>query len=158
MTFMEFENIDDMFEFMEKRTNEANANLAPAQQGVTYGDCWARFDTPHNFGFIEFGHVETEAEFRASMVKYPKAETDSEWESIQTEHERGYLFSKAYSLMGPDGELGDTHRASMWPIDRALFDAARAVDWDYKRLEVPDALNLSLAYEQWLAHEKSIAS
>lgn len=149
MTFMEFESMDQMIEFMQKRTDEANRDLAPAQQAVTYGDCWARFDTIATTGVPEFGYVLTLDE---------AATNQEERASVEAEHERGYLFSRAYSAHFPDGELGDTHRANLWPIDRAVFDALAAVEWDHNAVAPEHKVHLEIAYQAARAHAKGLTS
>lgn len=42
---------------------------------------------------------------------------------------RGYLSGRAYSVVEPDGELGDTHVSTVFEISEKAFEQARAIGW-----------------------------
>lgn len=139
MEFMEFDNVDEMFVWMRARTIDANAHLADAQREVTWGSYWMRlFDPP----IVIFGKVSTEAEMVADETKVKPGEdpaevlAEAEWTiaRLRENHEAGYMFGMAYSLIEPEGEWGDTHRANLWPISEKLFLDAKACGWDMRVL------------------------
>jgi hypothetical protein len=43
--------------------------------------------------------------------------------------ERGYVFGKAYSVVEPTGELGDTHVSQMVEVPRETWELARSYNW-----------------------------
>lgn len=149
--FRSFDSIADMVDYMQKQTEWANANLAPKQQAVTYGDHWARFDQK---GFVIFGKVATLDEATGST---PSSEKDYELKSLTANHDRGYMFGKCYSVIEPTGEWGDTHRANLWPIPVEMFDAVKAVGWDTDALEVDMLTALWVHHRAWWNHVKSLA-
>jgi hypothetical protein len=55
---------------------------------------------------------------------------------------RGYIFGRGYSVIEPDGELGSTHVANMWPISKAAFDEAREQKWQPDLLDITKSANL----------------
>jgi hypothetical protein len=132
-----FRSFDEMIEYMAEATNAANANLLPEQRALTWGSYWFR---PYE-DIIIFGYVFTEAEL-AERERYSyhnggpldeEEEAEFTWTIARTKenHERGYLFGEAWSVWEPHGELGDTHRASAWPISREQFEFARAAGWNH---------------------------
>lgn len=161
MSFMAFENFEEMIEYMAKRTDEANATLAPEQRQITYGHCWVNFGAMEQIGVPVFGRVFTEEEVFASEMGHAEGQAEtaqSVLESTRENHERGYMYGDAYSRYYPRAESGDTHRADMWPITDALFHAVEAVGWDQNALELADKIDLSIAFEQWRAHLRELQS
>lgn len=153
---MQFDDYESMAKWMDDRTNEANVGLAPDQQQVTWGDCWARFDHLDKTGIgIIFGRVMTRAEWLQSEIDEGADEDEANYSlgKIENSHRRGYMHGLAYSRIEPEGEYGDTHRANLWPIEQRLFDAAREAGWRHENLAVGDQINLSIAFEQWRQHE-----
>jgi hypothetical protein len=153
MSFMQFDNFEQMAKWMDDRTKEANLGLAPEQVAISYGHTWARFDQLDTGIGIVFGRIFTEAEYLAGELD-DEVETPSETLArIRENHDRGYMYGIAYSMVEPDGEYGDTHRANMWPIDGDLFAAAAEAGWDHRALPIGDQINLSIAFEAWRTHE-----
>lgn len=129
-----FDNLEDMFAAMAKATYEANDAICDAQRAVTYGSCWARFAV--DLGIIVFGQVMTLEEVAAGERKVGSTETEIAASLIilQENHQRGYMFGRAYSVWEPGGELGDTHRANLWPITKPEYEAARLAEWHPARI------------------------
>lgn len=139
--FKSFGSMEEMFDYMAQATEVANANLSDEQRALTWGSYWFR---PYE-GIVIFGWVfpqdELERQERASYGHTPldpeeEAEFAYAMEHTRENHERGYLFGKAYSVWEPSGELGDTHRASAWPITAEQFTAAQEAGWDHEHLLV----------------------
>jgi hypothetical protein len=157
MSFMAFDSFDEMSKWMDDRTSEANIGLAPEQQQITYGDCWARFDHLDTVGML-FGQVMTKAEWLASELAEgaPEGEANYSLARVEASHQRGYMHGLVYSPVEPDGEYGDTHRANIWPIEERLFLAASIVEWRHEDMSLADRINLSIAFEQWRQHEMEL--
>lgn len=151
---MQFDDFESMAKWMDDRTNEANIGLAPEQQQVTYGDTWARFDHIDSIGLV-CGRIFTKAEWLASEIAEgaPEEEANYSLAKVEQAHERGYMNSIAYSVLEPDGEYGDIHRANLWPIDEDLFHACAEARWKIENLDMGAKINLSIAFEQWRHHE-----
>lgn len=159
MTFREFESLEAMFEAMRVGTDLANDSLAPEQQAITWGDYWVRFyDIPDRM--LIFGHIFSYDDFVAGERKhYPKtmnAEERSEFEytiaNRRENHDRGYLFGWAYSYPFPDGDLGDTHRANMWPISKELYEHAKEKEWRMDDFDTPFKVELQEAFDGYHRH------
>lgn len=150
MHFQSFDNLDDMFAAMAKATEEANSALSDTQRAITYGSCWVRFAV--DLGIIIFGKVATLEEITESerLSGSDDAELAATLLMLQENHMRGYMFGTAYSIWEPQGELGDTHRANMWPITEPQFEMARAVDWNPAYIEGRNGW-LHEAYEDFRA-------
>lgn len=151
--FMSFNSIEEMQDWMAQRTIEANENLAPEQEAITYGTPWVNFSALGQTDALCVGIVMTEEAYLADGGDV------EDWEggSIQEGHDRGYMFGRAYSKWLPEGELGDTHRASMWPIPEDLYAALEAVQWDHYGLAVEHKILLQILFDEWRAHEQEIA-
>lgn len=52
---------------------------------------------------------------------------------------RGYKSGRCFSPIEPDGEIGDTHVATMWPISKEGFEQAREMGWQVSLTTGPQA-------------------
>lgn len=122
--FKSFDNFEQMQEYMAKAEEEANNALHPVQielrDDVEHTRYWCR---PYaELGILIFGE--------AWSVSQIRAKEDAHITDRKTEvRARGYLFGYAYSVVEPDGEVGDTHVANVFPISEAAFEEARAHGW-----------------------------
>jgi hypothetical protein len=155
--FMEFDSIEQMSDWMADQTNKANAVLTDEQKGVTWGSHWVRFYFPGPtdlmviFGYCLTRDEARESEFRDARNNQDRLEAEQTTAGIIANHERGYLFGWAYSIMEPAGEPGDTHRAHVWPIDAETFEAAKAVGWEVfdPDLDVRFKARIERAYQEY---------
>lgn len=150
-----FESMDDMIAYMRDQTGKANAGLAPEQASLRPGCYWVQFAYAEDVAI--FGHS-----FTTDLYVSSELDATDESESVElygshqahADHLRkehandwanGYMFGRAYSIYEPKGELGSTHKASVWPISPATFAAAGGANWSTERLHevaragVPDA-------------------
>lgn len=151
-----FSSLDEALQFMADQTDKANSHLAPQQAGITWGSHWIRFDGMS--GLIIFGYVFTRDELIADERSAGAGEQELAWtiNNIDDNHERGYLFSRCYSIVEPTGELGDTHRSNVWPITEGQFREAQAAHWHAANM--PGALSgwLGEAFKGFREHILSI--
>lgn len=156
MMFIGFNSTKKMLEWVASRKQDANAMLAPAQQEITWGSFWARFDQLP--AFVEWGYVMNEAENLADLLatNEPGGDPQEMLSALRKRHDEGFMFGKAYSLMSPSGEYGETHRSNMWPVESHLFAAAQQSGWDHQKMALGDRLNLSITYEEWKAHLREL--
>ena len=116
-----FDSIEDAFAWMEQQEMAANERATEEQKAITYGDYWIRFVSL--LGGMErlviFGHVLPLDDMPEEDRGYVKAT-----------HDRGYRFSRCYSVAAPRGELGDVHVSQIAKIPKSLFDLARLAGWD----------------------------
>lgn len=118
--FKSFDSMEEMLEFMAEAEDAANQMLLDEQRGISYGDYWCR-PVPEQ-GIFVFGRVMTEEEAYDGEDKESIA-------MLRDSYSRGYRFGTAYSILGPDGELGSTHVANMWPITEEDFNNMAANRW-----------------------------
>lgn len=101
MDFQAFKSWDEAMEAIQARKKECDAKIFGFQEALEKGDCFA---TDPGLGFLIFGE-------------------------ILEEPEDGYAFGKCYSVVVPDGELGDSHISVLVPITREEFELARSRGW-----------------------------
>lgn len=75
------------------------------------------------------------------------------WERHRQSWDMGHRFSRCYSMVVPDGELGDKHAVTMNPITEEQFEDAATAGWVMQELIDPE----SLYYKPWAAelHERA---
>lgn len=132
----------DIFAEMARQEEAANQRTTDAQRmiGTEGHHWWVRIDHP----FLIFGHVplisDTIAKERSYYPQVMEDEDQQEYDSIVAGmHERwrrGYRFGRAFSIVEPEGELGDTHVSEMIEITADEFDAARRSGFDGETLMV----------------------
>jgi hypothetical protein len=133
VSFIGFRDLDEMVAFMQRAEQAANGRVVQAQRDLTYGDLWVRF---HQVAII-FGRVHTLEEIRDTELKLgaSEAEVEETLAQVRERFERGYLFGTCFSVVEPDGELGDTHRSQVWPCPLELYQEAEAKRWELDGLE-----------------------
>lgn len=127
-----FDNTQDMFDAIQRGVEQAQARTTPKQSAITYGDYWMRFwDTGYGETLLIFGHItpfeemmQTERDLGAD-----DEELAYERDMMKTSYERGFRFGRAFSVVEPDGELGETHVSDMIPLSKEEFDEARLLRW-----------------------------
>lgn len=158
-----FTSIEEVFEALQAGERHANANLAPEQAALTYGQHWVRFyDIPDKI--LIFSKVDTVEEFaeaeRQAAIRAEEPMTVGELayaiNALRERHERGYLYGTCYSKITPEGELGDTHRGHVWPISPGLFNLARAARWDVDAMTSDGKYAISDAFMAWGTHERLV--
>jgi hypothetical protein len=149
---MSFDSWSEMQEKLGKMRTAANEGLAAAQKAVTYGDYWVRFYKE----FTIFGRVMPLDEYMASEVSLGAPPEEAEYTAahVQRAHDEGMMWGMAYSVLEPEGELGNTHRANLWPIEERVFNAARDAEWDPERFPEWVLILLQEAARAWRSHIK----
>lgn len=143
MDFQAFDSVEAMFAEIGKREERLNASVIPIQRAVTYGSYWLRVweDIPI------FGYVFTRDELEASERNLGSEgeELAMTMERMDSSYQRGYRFGRAYSVIEPDGELGDTHIASMaGPLTPSEFRIAQDGRWSQDEPEVLNVISRAL--------------
>jgi hypothetical protein len=132
MPVYSFDNLDDMFAAISSGTEEAKNRATPEQNAITYGDYWMReWDSGYEIIQI-FGYIMTRPEIYDSPAYNDVPIDEMEWEmrSAEDNYNNGYRFGRAYSVIVPEGELGDTHVSEMTKIAKVIFDAAKENGWE----------------------------
>src|SRR5690349_18046801 len=137
---------------IRRNREAASAGLAPAQADLTYGSRWIRFwDKLVIFGTVptlmEVGLAEQELGADPDEVAY----TISRVEVNLTEND--LLYGTCYSVIEPTGEIGNTHKSSVWPIEDSLFEAARNVTWNPALLPPSALLEVYEAMAAWTGQQ-----
>lgn len=147
-----FGSAEEMFAAMTEREAAANEGLLPNQialrDDVEHTRVWLRL-LPDGAGVLPiFGWSWSlrEASGRERSYYEPKtdnpdvaiadefgaAEFASIVEGLRERRTRGYLYGECFSVVEPDGELGDTHVSSVWPLTEEAFAEAKAHGWDVR--------------------------
>lgn len=110
---------------------KANKSVTTKQREITYGSYWVRA-TPT--GVLEFGQVITQQSAEAMQT----AETVR---ALRDMYRRGYRYSMYHSKSNPQGDYGDVHISSAWPITKEEFENALKAsfvltdsDWELEML------------------------
>lgn len=104
------------------------------QREIKYGDYTVRFVDLGN-GIIEFGQVQDmrqviEAEESCGETR---ASAEQAWRAtVRANENQDLLYMRVHTRLEVRGLLGHTHRSHVWPIEKRLFDFAKAVDFDYR--------------------------
>lgn len=132
MTVEFFDNTDDMFAAISRGVEQAKARATPAQNAITYGDYWMRAWED----ILIFGYIYTREEMDAAEVKLGATQEELEYEHqvYDRSYADGFRFGRAYSVIEPDGELGDTHVSDMVKITKEEFESAKSLNWDFEQV------------------------
>lgn len=142
MTIQMFDDFDAMFDAIDKGVEKAQAMTLPVQERITYGDYWMRYWED----FLIFGYIHTseEVEAKERELGADDAEILYERRMMLSSYNRGFRFGTAYSTLCPEGELGDTHVASMVPLTREEFEQARELGWNTEEIIQTDWFNTAV--------------
>lgn len=129
-----FESVEQALAFMAERERAANEQVTETQREITEGSYFKRvLDIPEHV--VIYGYIPTMDEVERTERAYltEDAEGEAEWEFTKQmmldSRKRGYFFSHCYSVIVPEGEMGDVHISTMQPITKAEFDEAKRNDW-----------------------------
>ena len=122
-----YDNVEDMFAAIDKGVQRAKSMILPRQARITYGDYWMRIWED----ILIFGRIDTVAELDEEERRLGASEEELTYEHkmMQGSYNNGFRFGRAYSIIEPRGELGDTHVATMVPITKEEFESARDLNW-----------------------------
>lgn len=127
-----YDSPEEMFEAIGRGVEAAKKRATAKQNAITYGDYWMRaFED-----ILIFGHIYSEEELWTAEAELGASEEEikEEKEMMAGNYENGFRFGRAYSLICPEGELGDTHVSDMIPITQQEFEDAEDLYW------IPDAI------------------
>jgi hypothetical protein len=112
-----FDNLDEFFEQIEESRQTADSHVEPWQTELKPGDHFVRLINEGGI-FAIYGEI-IEPEF------------DEDEENFYLEpHMAHYRFSRCFSVMCPQGELGDTHVSTIGQkLSPTQFNLAREMGW-----------------------------
>ena len=140
-----FDSLDDLFAKQAERHEQAMAGLLPMQRELLEQRKFWWVRPYEEFGILIFGEFDLDSSIAKEKSLTPSDEQDHfpGW-LIEFEHRnqvRGFKFGMCYSTYEPQGELGNTHVATMLPISQEAFEEARLLGWDHTKAH-PDSLLL----------------
>jgi hypothetical protein len=132
MTVQFFDNDEDMYAAIKRGIDAAQARATSKQTQITYGDYWMR----RWEDFLIFGYIYHREEMDAAEVKLGASQEELEYEHemYDNSYKNGFRFGRAYSVIEPDGELGDTHVSEMTKITKEEFEAAKTLGWNLEKI------------------------
>lgn len=160
MHFESYSSHEEMMEALREHQRHAMAGLHPSQVAIGAGDHWVRFvDLDATPPLVEFGRVFTDEEVLMSELQAGQASDRAIFNLGAVQHardEQGLLFGTAWSVWTPpEGVVGNTHKASVWPIEQRLFDLAVDHSFRLPEFEELERFLLDLAFRQHRAHWRS---
>lgn len=143
-----FGTMEEMFAVMGAREDAANAALSPEAHALrddtTHERHWLRLYPEFGGSILPiFGRTYSLPEAMAIERGYYPDPIDAEGlaeyayivESLHDRRARGYLYGRCYSVVEPEGEIGDTHVASVLALTPEAFAEAEAGGWDLAALD-----------------------
>lgn len=144
-----FGSFEEMLDVMGARERAANDALTDTQRALrddtTHDRHWLRLYPFHGDVLPIFGESwSLPHAMRRERAYYPDdiasdvfalAEYGSIVEGLHDRRARGYLYGECFSVVEPDGELGDTHASQVLPISPEAFAEARDGGWDLAGLD-----------------------
>jgi len=126
-----FDDVEEILAYQQQMEAEANAQpLLPEQETITWGSDVLRIvDGP----LMIYGHIYTIEEF-LEVEAQAGASSDEivfEMDQLKDAHQRNYRYGMWYSEICPEGEPGDAHLVSLWPITGDDFRAAEEQGWNF---------------------------
>lgn len=120
---------EDLMKFEADNQAAALAALLPVQRELLDGRAFCWFNYNGELGLAVFGESDSveESQRKEAALSGPE---DGEPFNYAEGRRRGFAFSMSYSAWEPRGELGDVHLATLMPIERRAFEAARDCEWD----------------------------
>jgi hypothetical protein len=135
MTVQSFNSDEEMWNAIRKGILTAKERATPEQNAITYGDYWMRVWED----FLIFGTISHPDDLDAAerLLGASEEEIKAERKMLAESYENGFRFGKAYSVIVPEGELGDTHVSEMTKITKEEFEEAKALGWGDDVLDLP---------------------
>ncbi len=122
----QFNSLDEMLGYIRECSQQADMQVKPWQEAVKPGDYFVRFIEE---GLTIYGKIldpvqsEIDAGADEDEVNYQRELRDAP-------HMKHYRFSKCYSDMCPEGELGDVHVATIAAIiTEKVFNEVKERGW-----------------------------
>jgi len=153
MEVIRFGTHEEMLQHLRQASTEAFESMHPAQAAITFGDCWVQFHDIANRHLI-FGRVMPLADVLAGEIEAGATKHEAQGTVRQTVRDlaAGYMYGRAHDRYNVEGELGQTHKASVWPIEEALFNSCAEVNWQMDLLPLSQKLNLQIAFSSLRGH------
>jgi len=116
-----FESTEEMIEAIRRSTEAADADVVPWQKELKPGDKFFRI-------------VEDVAIYGEILDPMASVEDEEEKEYLQElyseEHMANYRFAKCYSVVCPQGEMGDVHVSTVYMVlTDTIFEQFRRMEW-----------------------------
>jgi len=130
-----FGSYEEMQAYIEEQNAslvEAMKDLTPEQLSITFGGYAIRFVPHGDLTLAIFGHVFTNEEMVSKEVE-SGASSDELIVILSKFHQLyadGYRYGEWFSVICPEGEVGDAHVTTLWPITEADFEHAKNNRWD----------------------------
>lgn len=141
MTIRSFENPEDMFGYLQKSREEADARVDTEQASIQIGDyfCYVVDD------LVIYGEVLDPCAPQLGIQYSPEdlEEIKAEGEVYKTAGMKHFRFTRCYSVVVPEGEIGDVHVSSVFSkLTSMQFDAAKKTGWPTDVLNLKALLNI----------------
>lgn len=121
----QFNSLDEMLVYIRECSESADMRVEPWQEAVKPGDYFVRSSE----GFTIYGKIldPVQSEIDAGAGE---DEVDYQRQLRDAPHMKHYRFTKSYSDLCPEGELGDVHVCTLTAIiSEAMFNDAKKRGW-----------------------------
>ena len=134
MTVRTFENFEEMVDFMAANRRTADSNIQDWQREIKPGDFVVRV---YSEDLLIFGEILDIIEIEKQYYDLDDEEQAEEFSFTEEHYREGgnwhgsYRFGRFYSIMCPEGELGDIHLSTIFgKIPHEVFEACMEKGWD----------------------------
>lgn len=126
-----YSNAQEMFDAMATRELAAALEVVDKQREVTWGSYFFKPVTTSTETIYVFAKCDTLDDIVQGEVNAgaDSDEIDYYKRHYTDMHQRNYRRGWHYSVVVPDGEYGDSHLVSIWPITEADFEEAKSLGW-----------------------------
>jgi hypothetical protein len=133
-----YDSVADMMDAIHSAREKADEQVRPSQAAAKVGDFFVKFFPPEQV--IIFGEVldPVESDRQAGA---DEDELNYLRKLYAEPHMKHFRFSRCFSVMCPEGELGDTHVSSiLCVIPKEVFEKAREKNWSSDPEDVREVL------------------
>lgn len=149
--FFEFNSFEEMMEHIRKNEEEVAKLVTEGQKQMKPGDMFLRYDP--DMEVVIYGEI---LDPGVPAAPYDKGLSEDDLEEIRQDGERYkapgmalHRFCRCYSVLCPEGELGDVHVVTMEvKVSKNAFEALRQNEWpaEVKDAHIVCVLNGSAVY------------
>lgn len=135
MPIIEFESLEEMAEAEEANRKAADSAVNPQQAAATIGSKFIKLSGE----VVIYGEILDPCappEDGEEEDEDDRADREAERETRAMPHMANYRFTRSYSKVCPEGELGDVHVSTIVVLSEAAFQEAKSLRWPSDRATI----------------------
>lgn len=134
-SFGSFDEMMQRIEFNNRIGREWVATAPTQQKALLDGKQHYAIQVHEELDLVVFADIMDLDEYHQENIKRYSREAlpgqlDAENEKLREQTKNGYVYTRSYSTIVPEGEYGSLHASNLIPIDYNSFEAAKSVNWN----------------------------